>query len=619
MTLELDLSDLWTAPLAEEAVRRFEIAWANAIIGERTPVPGPKRREEYWALKTEAKAAWAQGDIKSLVGIGAILHRANNLNDQARRQLVKAFLTVGRYAEGRDVLVSAPATDADYWFDTACALAGLGRMPEALKAAQSSASRPQDPPTPAELSQMIGELNRRPSELDLAFGWRAAQREVRQQFKSGLPEEAVARFMTYRRARPQQLQALVEAARTPAASGESGWSGVRDAVVAWLLFGRATSAADLLLKSSARPESWMEIDEALRLAGATTVDVLPERLPELLQWAGAIFKEDAPRSFLDSAIAVLGGRADWTSVLAAAPDGAPRLVAFVATVLAAADRPQAPIALFGRLAETAKKPTPLLRELAYCSGLESTARIELKPRARTGGPRVFDLFRYNGEIEKLKIKLNEMAPWVERFVIVEAAETLSGEPRAIRLPDQQRDIAEFLPKITHVVIQRFPAHATTPWAREHYQRDEAVTALKDVCGPDDLVLISDVDEVVDRRALAGFKGLCAVLKTDLFRYFLNYRCAKASPAERGELVLLRARHLGAYSPSVARTLLADPLGPNSLEHAGWRFTAIGQAKHDGLDDKLRAGQLEAGWERCGVEELPAYVAEHRERLASVIL
>lgn len=615
MTLELDLSDLWTAPLAEEAVRRFEIAWANAIIGERTPAPSPSRREEYRALKTDAKAAWSRGDIKSLVGIGAILHRANNLNDQSRHQLATVFLAVGRYAEARDVLVSAPATDADYWFDTACALAGLGRMPEALKAAQSSASRPQESPTPAELSQMIGELNRRPSELDLAFGWRAAQREVRRLLKSGQPEEAVTRFMSFRRARPQQLQAVVEAARAPGASGEGGWGVVRDAVVAWLLIGRASTAADLLLKASALPETWMEIDEALRLAGATTVDVLPERLPELLQWARAVFKEDAPRRFLDSAMAVLGGRADWTSVLAA-PDGAPRLVAFVATVLGAAERPQAPIALFGRLAETAKKPQPLLRELAYCAGLESTARIGLKPRARTGGPRVFDLFPYNGEIETLKIRLNEMAPWVERFVIVEAAETFSGEPRAIRLPEQQAQIAEFLPKITHVVIQRFPAYATTPRAREHYQRDEAVTALKDVCGPDDLVLVSNVDEVVDRRALEGFKGLCAVLKNDLFRHFLNYRCIKAGPDERGEPVLLRARHLGVYSPSVARALLADLLDPNRIEHAGWRFAALGQ---DGADDKLRAGQPEPGWERCAVEELPAYVGENRERLAALIL
>lgn len=622
MTLELDLSDLWTSPLADEAVRRFEVAWANAIIGERTPTPGPERRQAYWALKTDAKAAWSRGDIKTVAGIGAVLHRANNLNDQSRRQAASALLAVGRYPDAREVLTASTGVDPDYWYDTARALAGQGRLPEALKAIQAAAARPDTPPPDAELAQTIGEYGRRPSDLDLALGWRAAHKQMRISLKSGRPDEAAGRYMRFRQTRAPAFRALIEAAQAAAGATPTDWSALRDAAVAWLLFGRGHSAGELLLGAAmVRPRTPADVAEALRIAGAAAAALPPERLPLLLRWARALVESDPERRFLDAALAALADPGAWKGVVAAAPPDALQLIAFVATVLGAAERPQAPIALFGRLAEVRKKPQAALRELAFCSGLESSSRIELRAPPRVGSPRVFDLFPYNGEIEALKIKLHEMAPWVERFVIVEAAESYSGAPRPIQLPSQQAEIAEFLPKISHVVVDKFPDFATTPWARAHHQRDEAVAALKDLCGPDDLVLVSDVDEVVDRRALAGFSGLCAVLKTDLFRYFLNYRSAQAGSADRGEPVMLRARHLRTYSPSVARALLPGPLESNRLEGAGWRFTDVGQADAGDpeLARRVKAGELEPGWEKSAVEALPAYVRENRERLAPLIL
>ena len=617
MTLALDVSNLWTAPLAEAALTRFEIAWANAIIGERTPAPGPDRKQAYWALKSEAKVAWLRRDTKTLVGVGTVLHRARNLNEQGRRQVATALMAVGRFAEAREVLIAAPGVDADYWIDTARVLAGLGRLSEALRAVQTAEGRPEAAPAETDIVPLIREQDRAASDLDLAMGWREAGREAYLLWKAGQAEAAGERLVQFRAGRPAHLAAVIEAAMaTP-----DQWPGLRDAALAWLLIGRPDAVADLYLAapSSALPRAPAEIEEALRLAGPALADAAPEKLAELVRWAKVLFREGPGRRLLDEASRVITGQGDWSAVAAAATEAPERLQAFVATALGAAERPEGAIAIFARLAETRSDASAWLRELAWCSGLDSTARIGLRPRQRVGSPRVFDLFPYDGEIQKLKIKLHEMSPWVERFVVVEAAETFDGRPRPIQLPAQQAEIAEFLPKILHVIVDRFPAYAASPAARAFHQRDQAVAALQDLCGPDDFVLVSDVDEVVDRRALEGFSGLCTVLKKDVFRYFLNYRWAKADWADRGDLVMLRGRHLRSYSPSVGRTLLSGILDPNRLEGAGWRFTAIGDAKAGEVRARLESGQPEPGWELCAVEDLPAYVQENRDRLSELIV
>jgi len=235
-----------------------------------------------------------------------------------------------------------------------------------------------------------------------------------------------------------------------------------------------------------------------------------------------------------------------------------------------------------------------------------------------------------------------MGPWVDHFVIYESNQTYTGRPKPIFLPGQRAEIAEFLPKITHMVTSDAPPHAASAWAREYHQRDESVTALQGLCAPDDLVLLTDADEIVDHRRLEGFAGEFAVLEKIQHRYFFNYRWVAATWRQSANMVLLRARYLKDMSYSVARFLLPAPLGPNRIERAGWHFTSVGDASfvsrklgsysHEenvrsddeeahlaGLLAEIRAGRWQPGWRRCGLEDLPAYVRDNQERLAARIL
>lgn len=308
--------------------------------------------------------------------------------------------------------------------------------------------------------------------------------------------------------------------------------------------------------------------------------------------------------------------ADWRQ--AAWPDGDPGQLTLdlIATACSRSGRQEAAVAMFAALIRVNQGEAGLRRELAACQSLETIRRLEPQPGPRRVPGKVFDLFPYGGEIELLKIKLNEMAPWVDRFVLVESATDLAGQPKPLHFEAQREALQDFLPKIAHVVVQRFPNHATAPAAREFRLRDEAVTALGGLWGANDLVLLTDVGEVVDRRALDGFKGDAAQLKMQTLGRFLNHRLAVAAPDQLGDACVFRAALMEHYAPGLARTVLAGALGEYRILDAGWRFTDIGAAPEA---ERIRASGPEAGWTVCGPDQLPAYVGENWNSLKALLL
>lgn len=258
------------------------------------------------------------------------------------------------------------------------------------------------------------------------------------------------------------------------------------------------------------------------------------------------------------------------------------------------------------------------------------------------GPRkVFDVFIFNNEIRLLKLKLHAMADFVDHFVLVEARQTFTGTPKPLVYKRRQALFEEFADKIIHVVVDEFPAHVRHPWSREFYQRDMGVAGLNGLCGEDDLVIISDADEIVSREAVLGFEEQFAGLRMERARYFLNYREALPVETQKEASSLWRARFLGRIGLSNARNVLRFDKKSTMLTGAGWHFTSVSDAsgiaakmnitahqEHAGVTteavteilEQLRAGQLEPGWERCELDErFPAYLRDHRDEFEDVLL
>jgi beta-1,4-mannosyl-glycoprotein beta-1,4-N-acetylglucosaminyltransferase len=114
---------------------------------------------------------------------------------------------------------------------------------------------------------------------------------------------------------------------------------------------------------------------------------------------------------------------------------------------------------------------------------------------------IFDCFTFFNELDILDIRLHEMAPVIDKFVLVEATRTFQGQPKPLHYADNKQRYARYSDKIIHVVVD-FPEELkpnrhqrTIAWAREHFQRDQIGKGLG-MARAGDLIIVSDVDEIV---------------------------------------------------------------------------------------------------------------------------
>jgi hypothetical protein len=98
---------------------------------------------------------------------------------------------------------------------------------------------------------------------------------------------------------------------------------------------------------------------------------------------------------------------------------------------------------------------------------------------------IFDCFTFFNELDILEIRLNEMAPVVDRFVLVEASKTFQGADKPLYFNENKARFAPFLDKIEHVIVD-FPEDpslyrkaSSQAWAREYFQRDQIAQGRTD--------------------------------------------------------------------------------------------------------------------------------------------
>jgi beta-1,4-mannosyl-glycoprotein beta-1,4-N-acetylglucosaminyltransferase len=144
---------------------------------------------------------------------------------------------------------------------------------------------------------------------------------------------------------------------------------------------------------------------------------------------------------------------------------------------------------------------------------------------------IYDAFLFFNELDLLKIRLEELKDVVDRFVLVEATLTFSGASKPLYF-ELHRDIfSEYADRITHHVVTDVPRFArTSRYLRQFHQRDSIGIALERAgCKPDDLVMVSDVDEIPcgetlpEALALLGSNDLVILEQTYHHDYVNNIR------------------------------------------------------------------------------------------------
>ena len=111
--------------------------------------------------------------------------------------------------------------------------------------------------------------------------------------------------------------------------------------------------------------------------------------------------------------------------------------------------------------------------------------------------KVYDCFLFHNEFEILELRLKSLWNVVDCFVLLEADKSLNNIPQTFLFNENKERFKEFLPKIRHLMVNiDIPYEGTGDWSVEYAKRNAIARGLEDA-EPDDLVFISDVDEIPD--------------------------------------------------------------------------------------------------------------------------
>lgn len=198
---------------------------------------------------------------------------------------------------------------------------------------------------------------------------------------------------------------------------------------------------------------------------------------------------------------------------------------------------------------------------------------------------VVDVFTYNGELDMLKLHLGSLNDYVDKFIIVEAKTTFSGQKKPLYYFRDERYVKQYWKKVEYHVVnenytpQEIALAENSPntvgakhWKNEFLQKESIQKALSYYKVSDsDLVYIGDVDEIW--QPFEPDNGP-AKLKLKVFTYYLNNR---SNEEFWGTLC--------AYYGDIRYSCLNHERSNTDYRtkyHHGWHFTSMG-----GIDELRR--------------------------------
>ena len=170
--------------------------------------------------------------------------------------------------------------------------------------------------------------------------------------------------------------------------------------------------------------------------------------------------------------------------------------------------------------------------------------------------KIYDCFNFFNELDILEMRLNILYDYVDYFVIVESTVTHSGQPKPFYLEENKERFSKFwdkiisfkvsdtpedfvnlpntgffdaeLDRVHHYVrtqTNRFNRSTQTDYGRDFFQKESVRRALVN-CNDDDVIIISDADEIPNPETLKELKSLSLEdtiysLSQPMYSYYLN--------------------------------------------------------------------------------------------------
>lgn len=219
------------------------------------------------------------------------------------------------------------------------------------------------------------------------------------------------------------------------------------------------------------------------------------------------------------------------------------------------------------------------------------------------------VFTYNGEIKTLQLHLGILDKYVDRFVIVEANKTFSGNDKPLYFFQQQQYVKDYWKKIDYYVVNDWDdtdlweqaikspnTNGAKHWKREFYIKESMHKALKQFkVQDDDTVFIGDVDEIIDPTA--EYESDTPIkAKLRVYAYWLNNL---SNEKFYGTLIAQYKDIKG----KCLNHMRSDKMLYSKGGFLGWHFTSMGGEKE--VRRKLDDSYTEESYNTREVQELLA--------------
>lgn len=147
---------------------------------------------------------------------------------------------------------------------------------------------------------------------------------------------------------------------------------------------------------------------------------------------------------------------------------------------------------------------------------------------------IYDIMTYNGEMKLLQLHLGVLNDYVDRFIIVEANKTFSGNNKPLYFFRHQQFVKPYWKKIDYYVVNDWDdtdlweqaisspnTRGAKHWKREFYIKESIHKALKKSHVQDeDTLFIGDVDEIINPQAKHE-SNTPIKAKLQVYAYWLN--------------------------------------------------------------------------------------------------
>ena len=200
--------------------------------------------------------------------------------------------------------------------------------------------------------------------------------------------------------------------------------------------------------------------------------------------------------------------------------------------------------------------------------------------------KVVDTFTFFNELELLEVRLNILNDHVDKFVLVESTRSHQNKPKPLFYQENKHLFKKFNSKIEHIIVDDFPNH--TYHSFEHHQRDCIERGVV-CCEDDDIVFISDLDEIWDPAKIdLNIDGEKIYKWGSLLSYF--YLNIIAQPRMWRQPLFLKyslLKSLRSQNFEITRDILRNDQGQaqitklyeNLSNIRGWHFSYIGDAEY----------------------------------------